>query len=115
MNRLQTLHDITKQLKELLQSETDDREMLIEQMNELIDQHENELAKMSPPYSEEEKAIGWEVVQLNKHIEEAIHDLFSEVKKDMQNVQKQKKSKQSYMNPYESVNMNDGMFLDNKL
>lgn len=115
MSRLQTLYDITKELQIVLESEDEEREDVIDKVNDLIDQRELEIKKLSAPYSDAEKEIGQKIVQLNKQIEDDIQKLFLKVKQDMQVLRKQKRTKASYTNPYDNVNARDGMFLDNKL
>lgn len=116
MNRLIKLYDITLSLKELFDqpSTPKNRESIINEVTELIEQRGAEMEKINPPFSKEENEYGKKIVALNKHIQREMNELFIGLKKEMQHMKKQKKSKQSYSNPYQNVQLMDGMFLDSK-
>src|SRR5690625_3312857 len=117
MSRIQTLYDMTKQLERLLDQpiHNTNREAIIKEVNELIEERGEYMNQLTPPYTHEEKMIGQKIVILNESIQQKMNKLFSELKGEMQQMKKQKKSNQSYTNPYNKVNSMDGMFLDNKL
>ncbi|NBJ69605.1 MULTISPECIES: flagellar protein FliT [Clostridia] len=116
MNRLVTLYNITQELYDLLQQETDskEREALIAKVNNLMEERGKQMDLLFPPYSEAEKATAQEVIRLNQLIEPCMHSLFDALKLEMKQVKKQKQSNRKYANPYETIQARDGMFLDRK-
>ncbi|OZU88793.1 flagellar protein FliT [Virgibacillus indicus] len=116
MNRLRELYEITIQLKKTLVQEitAKDREAVIEQVNELIDKRSIHLQHVNPPFTEEEKVLGKELVVLNEEIQTKMLQLFNDLKSEMKQIKKQRKSNMSYTNPYKSVQTLDGMFMDRK-
>lgn len=116
MNRLEKLYQITCQLKELLDQDVTakNREEIIQQMTELIDQRGELMKSISPPYTKEESEMGRKVLELNGFIQEKMNALFNELKLEMKQVKQQRQSKQRYVNPYQDVQVMDGMFLDSK-
>lgn len=116
MSRLERLYELTLNLQETLISkgELDHREEVILKVTELIDQREDEMTQLTPPYTEAEKEVGQKIVQLNKEIEKKMDDLFSTLKKEMTQFTKQKKTNHSYINPYGNMSSTDGMYVDSK-
>lgn len=116
MNRLEKLYEITIQLKEILDQEitSNERGAVIEQVNKLIDKRSVYLERVTPPFSEEESVIGKKLVLLNEEIQKRMLELFSDLKSEMKQVKKQRKSNMSYTNPYKNVKSPDGMFMDRK-
>ncbi|HLS09725.1 flagellar protein FliT [Lentibacillus sp.] len=116
MNKLQTLLDITKQLDQVLEEDahTKNRDEVIERVNELIEKRGKLLETINPPFSDNEQKLGKNIVALNKQIQGKLNQLFNDLKLEMKQVKKQKKSNRSYMNPYENVKIADGMFMDSK-
>ena len=70
--------------------------------------------QLNPPYTDEEKVLGEKIYSLNIGIESKMQQLFSDLKVEMKQVQKQKKTKESYTNPYKNVHTSDGTFMDSK-
>ena len=62
----------------------------------------------------DEKMQEIDVEVIRKLIEKEMEKLFSDLKQEMKHVQKQKKSQASYTNPYKSVQVSDGTYLDSK-
>ncbi|WP_092491973.1 flagellar protein FliT [Virgibacillus salinus] len=116
MNRLQKTYKVTKQLEEVLNVNINgkDRNAVIEQVNHLVEQRGDLLSEITSPYSEEEKQLGKELVKLNEQIQEKMNNLFDDLKVEMKQVKKQKKSNRTYVNPYENVKTMDGMYMDSK-
>lgn len=116
MNNIYKLYNITKELDDLLDQPVTrtNREAIIQQLNELIEKRGKYINKLSPPFSDEEKKIGQTIIRLNKTIQHNMQKLFNGLKVEMKQVKKQKRSNQSYTNPYEKVRSLDGMFLDQK-
>ncbi len=116
MNRLTELHQITKELAKIFSEEITgkNREQTIERIDQLIAKRSDYLKQVTPPYSEAEKKLGKEIVRLNQYIEQEMQILFHDLKKEMHQLQKQKKSNESYIHPYKNLQSLDGRFLDSK-
>ena len=118
MEVLKRILTITNSLNELLiaKVEAKDRDQTIEEVNELLAKRELLLQQMkqAEDLTEDEKRIGKQIIKLNQAVEQGLNLLFSEIKNEIQAMQKQKKFKQNYTNPYENVQLADGMFLDSK-
>lgn len=116
MDRLEKIYEITVKLKQLLEQEitSKNREAIIQQLNDLIAARGKWMEKIEAPYTNEEKALGEKIYALNIGIEREMQQLFSDLKLEMRQVQRQKKSKESYSNPYKHVQVADGTFLDRK-
>ncbi|QKY69935.1 flagellar protein FliT [Lentibacillus sp. CBA3610] len=116
MDQLQQLWNITKQLEKVLDTEVNgkNRDAIMEEVNDLLVKRGNLLNQISPPFTESEKQLGEKVVSLNHHIQTKMNMLFDDLKIEMKQMKKQKKSNRSYINPYENVKIADGMFMDSK-
>lgn len=116
MNRLQQTYEITLQLASVLDQDItpQNREAIIFEVHELIEARAVSMEQLQPPFSEEETKIGKALVTMNSTIQAQLEQLFSELKEEMRQVKKQKKSNRNYTNPYKSVQALDGMFLDSK-
>lgn len=116
MPRLDALYKVTMRLYYLLDEpvQSKDRETVIKQVNALIEQRGDLLQDVIPPFTEKEKKIGEEIVFFNEHIQKQMHVLFDELREEMKQVKKQKKSNRTYTNPYEKMGSVDGMFMDSK-
>src|SRR5699024_8720260 len=89
MGELKAVYEITKQLEEVLnQISNVDRTELIQQVNELIEQREEMIQRLSKPYSSEEIKIGRQIIHMNNLIKEKMDLLYQNVKEDMKQVQK---------------------------
>jgi flagellar protein FliT len=116
IDNLKKVYELTLQLEELFQKPITpkNREETIDKLNELIEERGKWMEQISPPYTEEERALGEKIYQMNIGIEENMQQIFTELKQEMKQMKKQKKSHQSYQNPYQHVSVSDGTFLDKK-
>ncbi|HLR65149.1 MAG TPA: hypothetical protein VK075_06960 [Pseudogracilibacillus sp.] len=116
MNKVQKVYDITESIHQLLfnQDQALERQQLIEQVNELIDQRQKEVEQLAPPYTEEEMKLGQKTIQFDKVINEKLTVLFKNIQDDMKEVQQRKVQTKSYINPYGKLKTTDGMYLDSK-
>ncbi|MDC3412235.1 hypothetical protein NC797_00940 [Aquibacillus sp. 3ASR75-11] len=116
MNRLEAFSQTTKKLHELLQQQqnAEDRDEMIASINILIEKRAHLLTQIEPPFTEEEKKTGEELIPVNKEIQEMLSALFDQVKKDVKTVRQQKTTNTKYTNPYKNLSNYDGMFLDHK-
>ncbi|WP_373893377.1 flagellar protein FliT [Virgibacillus natechei] len=116
MNRLQSLYDVSLQLKNVLDQDitAKNRGSVIEKVNELVEKRGKFMNDLTEPYTGEEKRLGQELVPLNEEIQVAMNQLFNQLKVEMKQVKKQEKSNRRYIKPYENVQAMDGMFMDSK-
>lgn len=114
--KLEKVYELTIQLQELLADSVSpkDRDNTIDKLNQLIDERGQWMEKLSPPYTDEEKKLGEKIYELNLGVQEKMQLLFQEIKQEMAQVKRQKKTQQSYANPYKDLSTSDGTFLDRK-
>ncbi|MGV2621487.1 UNVERIFIED_CONTAM: flagellar protein FliT [Halobacillus marinus] len=106
---------VTKELKHTVEQPVTDqnRAGIIADIQKLLAKRDDLLPHLpQPSQSEQElvRAVGNHDLVINQKME----FLFEGLKRDMRNMKKQKKSKQSYTNPYQSISGYDGMYLDHK-
>lgn len=116
MNRIEVLYQVTKELESVVNQEItpENRGQVIEKINQLVEQRGQYIQNVTPPYTAAEKETGKDLIHLNERIQVKLDQLFEGLKKEMKQIQKQKKSTQSYTNPYKNVETSDGMFMDQK-
>ncbi|GAA5415646.1 hypothetical protein Pryu01_00677 [Paraliobacillus ryukyuensis] len=116
--RMNQLYDLTKNLFFLLDKSVSknltEREQTIQKVTESLEKREILLSQIKPPYTDEEKRVGAELIPLEQKIQQRLTLLFNNLKSDMKNVKKQKSSNQKYINPYQSLAHFDGSYLDKK-
>jgi len=115
VNPVNSLYRITKELHGILSEPVpqEKREEVIEKVSALIDEREQLIPKLKPPFTEEERKIGAEIVQLNVFIDSKLDRLKKEIQMDIANQKKRKVTTTKYVNPYQSA-PSDGMFFDKK-
>lgn len=92
MNRVESVYELTMQMKQLLNREitSKTRESIIEQLTTLITQRGISMEALNPPYTEAEKQLGKVLVQVNDEIQLKMQSLFTDLKKEMKQVKMQK-------------------------
>jgi flagellar protein FliT len=114
MSAVEECYDLTKELLILLDKvDSENRDQVIEKVEALLDQRESFLKSIHPPFSEGEKAQGDQIVQWNSIIDKKLILLRTEIKRDMNGLNKKKTSVKKYTNPYDSMQF-DGMFYDKR-
>ncbi|RLL46652.1 flagellar protein FliT [Oceanobacillus piezotolerans] len=116
MNRIKPIFELTKQMKAILDQTmtAKNREEMINKVNNLLEQRGMEMESINPPYTEDEKQLGKELLHLNEGVQRQIEAAFLELKKEMKQVKRQKASNKKYLNPYQNVQIMDGRYLDKK-
>lgn len=115
MNRLEEVYEMTLKLNTILTNVTaENRESLIQEINELIDKREQALKLVKSPYTLDEKVIGQKLLSLNKTVQKQLDQVFTKLKQEMEQMQQQKKSNRSYINPYGEIKTIDGVYIDSK-
>ncbi|WP_064093076.1 hypothetical protein [Rossellomorea aquimaris] len=113
MSSILRCHSITKELKEVIEQGNESRDAKIERIEALLEKRQSLLGSLNPPFSEEEQALGKQMMTWNKEIDSKLVQIRAEVKRDMNGLSKKKTSAQKYNNPYESMQF-DGVFYDKK-
>ncbi|MBM7570232.1 flagellar protein FliT [Aquibacillus albus] len=116
MNRMEQVYETTMELHQLLDGEKikENRDGTIDSINKLLGKRSDLLKGIEPPYTDQEKEVGQQVVQLDRVIQSKMGMLFQTIKSEIKTVKKQKQSNQKYKNPYQNLSNFDGMFLDSK-
>jgi flagellar protein FliT len=114
MTVVQRCYDLTNDLLQVVQSfNEENRDDVINQIEELLEKRQDILQQIKPPFSNEEHALGQEIVKMNRALDTKLILISNEVQRDMNGLNKKKVSAKKYTNPYESVNF-DGMFYDKR-
>ena len=116
MGKLDTIYDVTNKIEKVLNQSitTKNRESIISEATTLIEERGRMMEELTPPFSEQEKAFGKKIVEINVQIEKKMEILFASLKQDIRKINKQKESNRSYINPYGNIKSTDGMYLDSK-
>lgn len=116
MSRLDELYKLTIDLEATLNQEitNNNRESIITKINDLVDKRGIAMQEIQPPFTETENETGQKVIKLNETIEQKLEAVFSQLKEEMKQMQKRKKSNRSYINPYGKMKTIDGVYLDSK-
>lgn len=113
---MQKVCDITEQLFHLVSKPvlSDQREERIEKITVLLDEREQLLSNLKPPFSQEEKQLFSKIVSWNETITTKFVELKQDIQHDMVQLKKTKSSNVQYTNPYQNVSTSDGMFYDKR-
>jgi flagellar protein FliT len=116
MSAVKQLHDMTKRIYQKLTQSTQgkDREQLITEITSFLEEREELMKQVQPPYTEEELTLGKELVQMDQEIQGSLQELMTNLKSTMRQLQNQKRNNTKYRNPYQNVGTSDGMFFDKK-
>ncbi|WP_163539832.1 hypothetical protein [Gracilibacillus sp. YIM 98692] len=116
MRNVEEYIDLTKKMIQLVEEpiKGDERDTIIEQVMDLMEERQAVMKQVQPPYSEAEKELGAQAIMLDKHLQHKLSIIFQKIKKDMRETKKQHKSNQQYLNPYKNLANYDAMFLDSK-
>ncbi|MGE6379088.1 flagellar protein FliT [Peribacillus muralis] len=111
---IQAFHDLTAELLAVLEDMTNaEREDKIRKIIELIDRRDEVLAQIKPPFTAGEQQLGRRTMLLNQQVDSLLKLQKQEIQRDIQEINKKKKSSNKYTNPYESLSI-DGMFYDKR-
>ncbi|WHY71585.1 hypothetical protein [Fictibacillus enclensis] len=115
MGTISRLLEITQQLSAHVMKglPKEGREPYIQRVNVLLDQREALLEEIPAHFTEEEKRIGLDILQLNEGFEPELDRQLNEIKRDIMLMNQKKTQSAHYANPYASVS-GDGMFFDKK-
>ncbi|MFF2853136.1 flagellar protein FliT [Peribacillus sp. NPDC058002] len=111
---IRTFHNLTAELLAVLEDRTiTERDDKIERVTKLIDRREGLLSQINPPFTGEEQQLGRAVLLLNQQVDHLLKLQKQEIQRDIQEINKKKRSSNKYTNPYESLSV-DGVFYDKR-
>ncbi|KKB41310.1 flagellar protein FliT [Bacillus thermotolerans] len=113
MPNVKACYDVTEKLYELLMNPVSGRDQMVEAISELLDRREALLKSLAPPFTEEERQLGREMMARQKIIDDKLFKLKADIQRDMQQLRRKKQSANKYTNPYSALQV-DGVFYDKK-
>ncbi len=113
MNRLVAFQQVTKELIGLLENTDIDRDDLVDKVDKLLASRDGLIMEIVPPYTEEEKATGKKLIEVEKKLNQLLTEMKLSIKKDLTELQAKKQGNQKYINPYNNL-MTDGVFYDKR-
>lgn len=113
---LTVVFEKTEQLLYLLKKDITpkNRGQKITEIYEVIEERAKYIEQLHPPYTVAEQKLGSKIISFDTQIQKRLRLLFSDLKQEMKQMNKQKRSTISYENPYQSLQSIDGMFWDQK-
>jgi flagellar protein FliT len=116
MSVAEECHRKTKELYDFVQGASfidSNRDEVMERLDQLLDERQLLLDQFKPPFSDNEKKMGLEILEWNRVIESKLTSFQQMIQRDINGLSKKKSSVNKYLNPYESM-QHDGMFYDKK-
>lgn len=115
MNPVEQLYGCTKRLVEHLRKglPKTDREAYIETIEKLLEERQRLIEQLPKLINGKKTIIGEEIIRDDRLIQEMLGAMFDEIKKDVHQLQRQKRMRNRYVHPY-SNGAADGMFLDKR-
>lgn len=115
MSTVQQLLDVSQQLYDHLNHsiENVDRDEYIDTITQLLDKRQSLIDNLSGEYSEEEKKLGKQIIQLNEIISQRLQEKLRFFKQELEVFQQNKRRREQYANPYKHMSI-DGMYFDKK-
>ena len=111
MEAIGAFQNVTMELIKTLQQEEHDRDERITKIQSLLNQREELLKLIQPPFSPQEKELGKQLLKLDQQVKGLMGKQKIDIMQDMQSARMKKQSNQKYTNPYESIGV-DGVFFD---
>ena len=111
MTAIEAFQNVTMELIETLQQEEHDRDERIKKIQSLLNQREELLKLIQPPFSPQEKELGKQLVKLDQQVKQLMGKQKIDIMQDLKSARMKKQSNQKYTNPYESMGV-DGIFFD---
>lgn len=114
MNPLKEYFRITAELIHLLDdSNKIDRDKKLEIIEEKLNEREEFMKAIKPPFSDEDQVLGKQSVLLDEKLTALLEKEKNGIQQDLANTKKKKKVQSGYINPYASL-QTDGYFYDKK-
>ncbi|WP_336990205.1 flagellar protein FliT [Bacillus infantis] len=112
MSTVERLYVLTAGLIEKLE-QGDERDEKIGWIEAALEEREQLMKEVQPPYSEGEKALGKKLLDLNIRLSQLLQKEKALIQKDIKSLSIKKESNNKYVNPYQSM-ATDGMFYDKR-
>lgn len=112
MSTVKRFYDVTLKLISFLEA-AKDRDEKISVVEQLLEERQDLMTSMSPPYSEDEKEIGAQLLKLNQKLTALLEKEKLLIQKDIKGLSVKKQSTNKYVNPYQSMAV-DGVFYDKR-
>lgn len=100
-------------LKVTSRTEEEQRDAVIAEINELLDERDALQSEIVAPFTPEEEELGKELVLLEQQVSAALASYMKLIRSDITAAQSKKEHVKSYVNPYNKV-ARDGTFYDTK-
>lgn len=114
MNPIQECCNLTKELIEFLRNNNDaDRDNVIQKVEQFLVKRESLLEDIKPPFSAEDQLLGERLILLGNQLNLLFMNVKQEIQKDLNGLNKKKKSMNQYANPYANI-QSDGFFYDKR-
>lgn len=114
MSAVQKCFSLTEKLITSVQKVNEqNREESITMIEELLDEREQLLRMIKPPFSKEEQIIGEKIVLMNDTLQNLLNIQKQNIQKDINSLSKKKTSMNKYINPYQNM-QTDGYFYDKR-
>lgn len=94
-------------------TDEDTRDKVIERIEALLDEREKLQLEMVKPFTEEEKAFGKKLVEIEADVQKGLDLFMTRIKTNISDSQSKKEHMKSYMNPYGNM-VQDGRYYDTK-
>jgi len=91
----------------------DERDAVIEEINQLLDTRENLQSAIQAPFTVEENTFGKELLSLEEQLQKRLAAFSKSIRTDIAENQKKKGTVQAYIDPYSQV-FRDGTFYDKR-
>lgn len=112
MSPVERLYALTAELVGKLE-QVNDRDEKIGWIEAAIDERDQLMKEVQPPYSEGQKALGKKLLDLNVRLSQLLQKEKALIQKDIKGLSIKKESTNKYVNPYQSM-ATDGMFYDKR-
>jgi flagellar protein FliT len=112
MSSVERLYALTAGLIEKLEL-GNDRDEKIGWIEGALEERDQLMKGLMPPYSEGEKALGKKLLDLNVRLSQLLQKEKALIQKDIKGLSIKKESNNKYVNPYQSM-ATDGMFYDKR-
>ncbi|WP_394141205.1 flagellar protein FliT [Cytobacillus oceanisediminis] len=113
MSSVQSFYEATLELISTLENTKLDRDTKISKAEAQLEKRQQAMAGMAPPYSEAEKELGAQLIELNEEATQLMQREKLFIQKDIKDLTVKKESSNKYINPYQSM-ATDGMFYDKR-
>ncbi|MCA1040466.1 flagellar protein FliT [Bacillus infantis] len=112
MSSVERLYALTVGLVDRLEQGSD-RDEKIGWIEAALEERDQLMQELQPPYSEGEKALGKKLLDLNIRLSQLLQKEKALIQKDIKGLSIKKESNNKYVNPYQSM-ATDGMFYDKR-